>query len=285
MKMRVNKHVTRVVAGTISASILANSCTPYFEDDDSIYAINTSNQDLGKIAVPISINLKPEEAKYAAFLQKLSKDIIEHPVIAKEFSKNPELFLQRYGYNESVSLDEGLLNLVLALGDDDINRAIKLNDIKLFYNLCNEKGLLNFQSSFGESLSNEELQKKLNDMGIDVANSEDIQAIFFTIPVIYIAAVAVVAVVYAAVYDEVAVGSEYWGSVKKTNLELLTESNPILNIWTLKDKKDKTYFVVSAIVENQINDAIEIVKQKNPSYFERNSEEDLRNLLRLNLLK
>ncbi|MDR1624399.1 MAG: hypothetical protein LBS04_05440 [Tannerellaceae bacterium] len=124
------------------------------------------------------------------------------------------------------------------------------------------------------------LRNKINELGLN-ANDEEIQAFFTAI----VAVAAAVVVVYAAVYDEVAVETEYYGTVKKGNIDLITENNPILNIWTLRDKKDKTYFVVDAFMENQITEVTDIIKQRSPFCFDRNSEEYLRNLLRINLLK
>jgi hypothetical protein len=114
----------------------------------------------------------------------------------------------------------------------------------------------------------------------NVKYSEELVSLFFTVPAIAIAIAAVVVVVYFVTHDEVTVTSD---AIR--NVDAITNNNPILKIWALKGKKDKTYFVVDEFVENQINDAIDIIKQHNPSYFEKNSEENLRNLLKLNILK
>jgi stage V sporulation protein SpoVS len=282
--MKVNKYVKKVVTGTVSASILASSCVPHpdITDDDSIYGVNGFDENLGKIAVPISINLTPKGAKYIAFLQKLSEDIIRDTAIAREFSKNPESFLQKYGYNESISLEEGMLKLILALGDEDINNAIKNNDIKQFYNLCKGKDLLN-ASTFTSLVNNDEIRDKINELGLDNSAIPELQALFLAVPVLIFIAVAVFVAVAAEVLVYVHSEASTIGQAQFL-MEAVTDNNPILKIWALRDKKDKTYLVVDEFVENQINETIETIKQQIPSYFEKNSEEDLRNLLKLNIL-
>ena len=84
-------------------------------------------------------NIVGAESRYVNFLQKLANDIIKEPKIAKEFAKDPNGYLKKNGFDMNISLDEGMLNLVLALGDDDINQAISKNDLQKFYSLCKEK--------------------------------------------------------------------------------------------------------------------------------------------------
>ena len=287
--MKTNKHLTKVVTGVVSASTLASSCIPNFGGNDCIYNVNPSNDDeLGRMAIPISVELSEENVKYMAFLQKLSSDIIREPNIAKEFAKDPEKFAERYGYDAPISLDEGMLNLVLALGDEKINDAIKNNDIRLFYDLCKEKGLFKLDSNLKELINKEDAIKMLEKMGFNTSNKEEFtEAIFVNIPFICIAIAVLVAVVYAVAYDEIETeGSDKGkGKWKDSQMEALIADNPILNIWTLKNKYDKTFIVVDFIIEQQVDDIIEIIKEKSPTYFDRNSEDQVREMLKLNLSK
>jgi hypothetical protein len=279
MKKRINTKVEKIVAGTVSVSILASSCTPYHIHDDIIYEVNVPSEDIGEIAVPISITLSPAEAKYASFLQKLSQDIINDPDIAKEFAKNPDAFLKKYGYEDSISLDESMLKLVLALGDDDINEAIISNNIKLFYELCKEKKLLNESTLFQNIVIDKDTKDKLNEIGINISAETYAWAIFVPL------AVAIVAVAFIAVVAYIAAVTDMMMASSNKNIEFITENNPVLNIWALKNKKDKTYVVIEEFLENQINNIVDVVKQSSPSYFDNHSEEELRNLLKINMIK
>lgn len=281
---KINKKIEKVVASTLAVSVLNVSCSPYYQDEDALYKKdNYSGNDLGRIAIPISIGLNSEEARYLAFLQKLSSDIIENPEVAKEFSKNPDSFVKAYGYNEKVTLDEGMLKLILALGDDDINKAISLNDTKAFYELCKEKNLFSVDSKLIGLVNNEEIRKKLNDLGLNLGEggeqiSQPPKAFLVPIVAIVVAVAVVVVAVYAATHNSFTVTSKM-----NSEMERLSESNPVLNIWALKDKKDKTHIVVNELIENQINEAIDLIKKEKPSFFKNNSEEEFRALIKLNL--
>ena len=289
--MEINKNVKKAVIGTVSVSIMASACSPYFsqQDDDSLYLETNTSFDLGEVAVPITINLSKEQRDYLLFLQKLSKDIIEQPVIAKEFAKNPELFIQRYGYNEPVDLDEGMLKMVVALGDEDINRAIKSNDIKLFYNLCKEKNLLRgSKTKFNFAEPSYEMIKQLQEHGITLTE-EDIQSGIAPVGFISVFEIWVDLIYYQYVgvfTEEYAFAqTEWWGTVKKSNADLLMEENPTINIWALKDHSNDTYIIANEIIENQVDDIMDILKTEEPTILENNNEEDLRNFIKINLYK
>ena len=140
--MKTNKRLNQVVAGVVSTSLIAPSCTPYFTDGDIYEEAVIDDAALGDIAIPISLKLKPDDAKYILALQNLALDIIDNQDIAREFSNNPTLILKKYGYDGNVNLDDNLSKFVLALGDEEINNAIKAKDIKGFLSLCKEKDLL-----------------------------------------------------------------------------------------------------------------------------------------------
>ncbi|MDR3286053.1 MAG: hypothetical protein LBT27_01250 [Prevotellaceae bacterium] len=112
--MKVSKTAKQVFASTMSVAILAPSCTPLATslingDKMPIYRTQ-SYQDLGELAIPIDIKLSSENARYVNFLQKLANDIIQNPEIAKEFADNPNAYLQKNGFDMTISLDEGMLN-------------------------------------------------------------------------------------------------------------------------------------------------------------------------------
>lgn len=308
--MKTNRKITKLMSSALAVSILQSSCTQYIDkEDDFIYEKPShTNDGLGKIAIPMAIDLSKEEVDYINFLQELSNNIIKNPSVAREFSKNPTSFAKKYGYNEEINLEEGVLKLVLALGDEDINNAIKSNNVKEFYRLCKEKELLDVRMSFLNKnfhlkniSNNEDFQKQFQKMGIQ---EQEAEAFFYLIPAVAIAIAAAVAVVYVVAYDEFAVAGdqtiikdddilnervreiENSGIIEETpTRSIITEEQPILNIWALKEKRENTRLVVNTLMEEQIDETISFIREKSPSYFEKNSEEDLRNTLRLNILK
>jgi len=278
--MKKNKYVTKSVAGTVATSILINSCSPALIEDplsrdiDIIYKTNLISNDWGSIAIPISFNLQVGDANYMFFLQKLAMDIINNPQIAQRFIEDPSAFLNKYGCNIPLNLDEETLKLVLALGDSDINVAIKNNNVSLFLDLCKEKDLfISTENAFSHLYDNPEIQAKLVELGFD-----DLEIIFTPyFPIVFVAVVIAIStvVVYIVAYDEVYVAGS-------ATLNSLRGINPILTVWALKGDPDYTYVAASELVERQIEAVIDFIKRENPSYFENNSEANLRALLKMN---
>ncbi len=138
----MKKCITRITAGLIGTGVMASSCTGFYMADYQIANEELSDDGVAAIDIPLS----RKNVQYLIFLDKLGKDVIKDANIAKEFSENPQAYFQKYGYTESVDFDENMLNLILALGDEDINKAISLGDIKQVLALMREKGLLNLNS-------------------------------------------------------------------------------------------------------------------------------------------
>jgi hypothetical protein len=60
--MKTNGKLVKAVSGVVATSILTASCTQYAPIGNSIFENQSISEfDLGKIAIPISINLKGED--------------------------------------------------------------------------------------------------------------------------------------------------------------------------------------------------------------------------------
>ncbi|GHT78844.1 hypothetical protein AGMMS50262_21910 [Bacteroidia bacterium] len=281
--LKVNKHVTRVVAGAVSAGVLMPSCIPAGNYDDLLYIQDQQKRDLGQLAIPMQINLNSSQAAYIGFIQKLSEDIIKYPVIAKQFYNNPKSFMERYGYKGDINMDDDLLKLIIALGDDDINRAVKLGDAGLFIDLCSEKGLLNNRTELYASLRNQ-FDKQLSDLGLDLPPAEELQA--GVALVLIITVLVVVAIVFTVTATETSMnvsgdGEQY---AKNNMKQYITENNPVLYMWFMKQKGNDSFLLVDEYTERQVDGLILEIKGRNPKYFEKNSEMDFRNMLKLNAI-
>ena len=132
--------LTKGLLGLSSVSIIAASCSSdglWTESDENTEYLKSFG-DEGNAA--ISINLTHDEIEYLKFLDKLGKDVIKEPAVARQFASDPNAFIQQYGYKGEINLDEGMLKLVLALGDEDINTAVNQNDITTALALMQNKG-------------------------------------------------------------------------------------------------------------------------------------------------
>ena len=297
MKMkRPNKHVVRAVAATTAASMLLPMCQPF------VNSIVISEDLPARGTHAIELDLSRAELDYLRFLQRLSDDIIRNPEIAQAFVRNPQLFLEQYGFHHPIDLDENMLRLTLALGDQDINSAINAGDISLVLSLMEEKGILtDLTNSFiNFNISEEQAREILLAMGIikdDMCPNFPIDdggggggfvcipfpgvCIAVVLVVFHIAAaVTTVAAAAVAVHAYLAAHArvEVWG-VSSNGFKFLDSNSP-LRIWSLKGKPNDTYIAVDMYLENQVNKVIDLVKSHNISF----DEEKMRNFLKLNLL-
>ena len=300
--MKRKKTTNQVIAGTLAAGFLTASCTQYHIPEQEL-SNNTEmgDFDLGQIAIPISLKLNPDDAKYIMVIQKLTDDILRKPSVAKDLNLDPESVLRQYGYNGVVNLDDGLLKIVQALSDTDLVNAIKTNNFKTFLNICSEKGLLKstesiFLSSDYEQQLNSLLQHKdvnkyleenkilLKSGAIDgVNNGDDVDEIIvkawtFVIPIVV--AAAVVAVVAVAAETVFLVHS----SVSFVSATASESDFSTVDIFVLNSDHRDAFIVVDKEIEDMTNTTIDVIKTVEPNYFNTVSETETRNLIKINLV-
>lgn len=278
--MKSNKYLTKVVAGVVSASIVSSSCTGYILDDYQEITKDDLSDD-GESA--IQIELTNENLVYLEFLNKLGNDILKTPSIAEEFALNPKEYLKKYGYDKDIDLDEGMLKLILALGDKEINDAINTGDIKQFIVLLKERNLLDSYSNVRIDLS-----------GSDVSTMSEIitqEPAVFTIPIYMVAifisyaAAAYTAVVGVSVAAYLGVAVEVAGPTSTDESRFL-DNNPVFKIWQLKGDTEKTYIATDLYLEEEANKAIEAIEIYNKDAFKNKlSKEEFKNFFKLNMLK
>ena len=296
--MKTNKFVTNTVVAITSTSVVLSSCSGYFNDCDFIE--ETQLQDIGENAIEIS--LSNEDSDYLDMLNKLGNDILREPEIAKDFSKNPSKFLSKYGYEGDVDLDENMMRMVLALGDEQINAAIKNNDVGLAVKLMEEKGLL-YNTFTNLSLTDEQINRINELMKIDGENTRAgqylsrTQAVLLVVTVVYAVAAIVsqAAVAYnvalavnalAGVNAVAGFNAVYSTNVKVSSLTRLNqmsnvvENNYVLKILDLKGITDGTYIAANEYINNQVQEFMQFIKDEYPQILDKVPENELSNYLR-----
>lgn len=295
--MKKKNLLVKTVTGLTASSILASSCSGYYPEinDSNYFNLQTRGlSDEGSPALPI--DLSQDNIDYLNFLIKLANDIIKDPVIAKQFSKNPNAFIKEYGYTGEISLDEGMLKLILALGDEEINQAVNQRDMTTALALMENKGYLNNINEVKLQLTSEQIKKVYDNLGIPINNSEitDPQVAVLAVPVILYAIAAVysqAAVVYnvggvinAALAVTVVAWAEVWGP-QSNEINNLIDNNLPLKLWSLKGNEKDTYIATDKYIDNQVERAIKLTKQHNPQLLKNISEEDLARLIKYNIIK
>ena len=295
--MKKKNFLVKTVTGLTASSILASSCTGYHpEMSDSDY-LNLQTRGLSDEGSPaLLIDLSQDDIDYLKFLTKLANDIIKDSVIAKQFAKNPNDFIKEYGYTGEITLDEGMLKLILALGDEEINQAVNQRDMTTALELMENKGYLNNISEVKLQLTSEQIKKVYDNLGIPI-NDIDIsnpQIAVLAAPVIVYALAAVysqAAVVYnvggvinAAVLVTVYAWTEAWGP-QSSEINNVIDNNLPLKLWSLKGNEKDTYIATDKYIDNQVERAIKLTKQHNPQLLENISEKDLSRLIKYNIIK
>jgi hypothetical protein len=274
--MKASKRATKVFAGVISTSILTASCTQYLPGEDYVYGnIITNDSDLGEIAIPISIKLKPEDVQYINAIQKITTEIIDSPQKAKEFNKNPSYFLKKYGYGGKINFDETVLKITMAFADEEINNAIKNNDLKLFYYLCSKKEIITPSS---KSIFSDEYYKAQFE---DILENEKMVAFEDDFVLGFFAVLAAAVVVFAGIGFVLI----FLTKGKGPNSSELSDSNlGIFDVYALRAGMENTHVAVSQYVEDEVNEAISLIKEIQPDYLNHVSEMELINFLKINIV-
>ena len=292
---KIKKSKKQVIAGALAATFLTASCTQYnIPEKDFGKDTEMGDFDLGKIAIPISLKINPEDIEYILVIQRLTDDILKDPNIAKELNLNPESLLRQYGYDGVVYLDDGLLKITQALADTDLLNAIKTNDFKTYLNISAEKGLLKstesvFSKSFYEQqldflLQHKDVKRYLEDnkmilktgMNNEVADFFILYNVTFAININvttnFAFSINSVAVTYVSVMTQVSGNSISGGDLNAIDIFIINSDNP------------NTFIVVDKEIEEMTDKSIEVIKIAQPNYFETVSELETRNIIKINLL-
>ncbi len=283
--------------GLTASSVIVASCTSEAVWMDSDESNNSASQFPDDGAQAVNIQITKEDADYLKFLNDLGKDIIKEPVVAREFAKDPNAFIKQYGYNGKINLDEGMLKLILALGDEDINTAVNQNDISTTIALMESKGLLeDISNSYMKiNLSDDDIKQIYQKMGINPNNvtiGKEQGLAVFAVPIWIVAAViedaAVVynaaAAINAAVAVNVYAWIELWGEKPNDGqIDNTIMRNLPLRIWSLKGQEANTYVAADKYVTNQAQKFTKFLKEKDPMTFDKIGEKQLEQMIKLSI--
>lgn len=295
---RPGKVITNSTLAICGSSLLFASCDGYFVDTDMIDEAQLP--DIGNSA--ICIELSQEDQTYLTFLNKLGMEIIENPAIAQEFAKNPQKYIEKYGYTQNINLDESMLHYVLTLGDSDINNAVRNNDIELVIKLMRKKGLLtnNFTKI---RLSSEQLDQinhyyGFNKMKIKTrsnsGNDELVSAALVAIAWLFFIAIedaiagynlGVGINVYA--YANLKTKVNAWGAmaldVDSIVGKMALEENLSFKAITLKNPQKDTYILADKYIEMVSKDIVNSLENEAPDILQGLSNDELQQIIKYNM--
>lgn len=282
----MKKNATKLISGIISASIILSSCENNLNQQRNYFI-----SDFSEGESVINIDFNKEEIEYLKFLKKLSVDITKHPDIAKKFSESPSLFIKKYGYDKEVDLDEGMLKLILALGDEEINNAIKDNAIKKVLVLLRKKDLLS-NTYINIDISEEQKRKMLTYLGVSQSNMNEME-LTCTVAVVCIAyiwvgvasQVVAVANVAAAINAAVSLGVYAWVKAFGSNNELdILNKNPSLRIFGIKGRPIDSYIATDIYIEEEVEVWTNEIEEIFPDAFKEVSKDKFKQFMKLNIM-
>lgn len=296
---RPGKFITNTTFAICGTSLLLSSCDGYFVDDDMI---NISQQsEIGEAA--ININFSKNEQEYIAFLNKLSYEIIQDPQVAQKFAKDPQKFIERYGYNEKIDLDENMLRYVLTLGDPDLNAAIKQNDIDKIIHIMKDKNLLT--NGYNKvKLSPEEISKIKRFYGVkqsndsnkvsDIDNTQSLVAVFVALVYIFVGVVEDIVAgynvgvglnvyAYAALKTKVKVWSESPNVFEKSVKAAAIAQNLSLKAISLKNPSYNIYILADKYMEDFSKELVNGLEKEIPESLQGLSKDELQNIIKYNM--
>ncbi len=283
-KVEVKKHLESIVSGTLATSILVSSCNCYHSDN--IYEKYMPSVDIGEHLLPISISIRPNDAKYIMALQQLCMAILDDPKMAKCVYDNPETILHRYGFKGKIRLDDSVVKIILALGDDDINNAIKEKNMEKFLYLCRQKKYISDVDKV-DILSDKYYQEQLAKYEQYTATrSLDFveQEFIWVAGAIAVAVVAVVVLVgFGAGWN---VGAAYNSFVKVNRVS--TEESELRELSVIDIvpmKVEDGCLLVSEYYADITNAAIEYIRSEHPKVLEQYSEEDIKQFVYANIIQ
>lgn len=301
---RLNQKTNSAIAKTLATSVLFASCTPHV-DIEQMSNVGNNEPDLGlqkSKGVSISLSLSEETKQSLLKIAPLVQEIIDNPAVAQELSNNPRAFCINRGYDFILDLDEPVFKVIVALGNSDINNALKDNDFEKFMQLCAEMNLLeeNQKVKLNSIFKNEEEQEIFNSIAKQL-NGETIEtrSVAFWLAITVAVVVAIVLSYTVGLEEDAAPQDTSGGEQGTNNVDSLTAnlseksqvflhySNPnysILDVWALKNKKISSYQLVSGYKKFLAEQIVSYLKENKPTLFDKFSEVQILEFIKRNMI-
>lgn len=276
--MKNKKYFKRIIAGVLVPSVLLPSCSsPYFYDGMDIVSINQfTPEDRNSIAVPINLTLNSQDLKLLDFLNKLSTDMIDNPLIAKQLSDDPQVVSKAYGVQDlNINFDDEIWSIFKALGDEELHKAAVSQDIPLFLSLCEERGLI-------AEVKKSDITKYINEsvyQNEEIRAASGVMAVGVVVFVVAAGGNAVVGATAAAIYDTYT----FWSGAETRSASMKQRAPQAYQLWVLKNDKENTHIMLSEYQEKIINDCIEALYKYYPDEAKELDIVKLRQLIALNM--
>lgn len=292
---------SKFVIGTISGTILLESCTNgyylNYDVDEINETLSRTTSTIKNTALPINVQFSDEQREYLIFLQTLAHDILTNPAIAKSFISNPSEYIKSKGFAcENISIDSKLTQIILALADDEICKAIESGNISLYLNLLKDRGLLDtisiselnqlkdYTSSLNKALSldsaNQDMAVSASLFAFAAAVLVGVAAVVWAVVIEHFGAANAVGALTAIAWKVAAVTS---GAPRRNHSDTLL-STKTMKIWNLKSQDPNSmYLVADQFTSDTVDSLIEYFRENMPELYDKTDLDVLRNAIIANL--
>lgn len=293
--------LSKFVIGTISGTILLESCTNgyylNYDVDEINETLSRTTSAIKNTALPINVQFSDEQREYLLFLQTLAHDILTDTATAKSFISNPSEYIKSKGFAcENISIDSKLTQIILALADNEICKAIESGNISLYLNLLKDKGLLDtisiselnqlkdYTSSLNKALSldraNQDMTVSASLCAFAAAVLVGVAAVVWAVVIEHFGAANAVGALTAIAWKVAAVTS---GAPRRNHSDALF-STKTLRIWNLKSQDPNSmYMVADQFTSDTVDSLIEYFRENMPEVYSKTDLTVLRNAIIANL--
>lgn len=136
----------KAVALSSAASLLGTSCSGYLDPSFNEADNKTQNESQvsGTRSLPICDGLTEDEYAFIDATVRLIEDLINEKVNPSMLNKDSKTVLESYGYTGNIVMDQDLLKILCAFGNQEFVEAVKGQDIDKFFTLAQKNGLLRY---------------------------------------------------------------------------------------------------------------------------------------------
>lgn len=300
---RLNSKANSILVKSLASSILFTSCS---QDVDIEQLVDKSQEDFditNSKGVSLALTLSEDTKQALREIAPLVQEIIDNPHVAKELTEDPEAFCKKRGYNFVIDLDDAMFKVIIALGDNEINEALRNSDIEKFIQLCAEKHLLDEgQSVRINAVFQDDKEQELFNSIAEQLNGEPLTSRGVTLWAVISLVLVIAVVITYTIGTEDDAKKESPKTAHEINHSLINSpsyqqqstksaflhcSNPdysVLDVWALKNKQIANYQLVSGYKTFLAQQIVSYLKANKPQVFENFSEVQITEFLLKNMV-
>jgi|GEM_PF-4346113 len=246
----------------LAASTALYSCNSELQETECLSATDfTKDTENGFILLPINIYIGNNYSKDIAFIDSFVTNILSNHEEALAFNEDRDSILKKYKLDGiNFDKDNPEIQLLFALTDDEILKAIENNDVNTYIHLLQKKGFFQTEK-FKRMISLITTPHPYITRADDLEDSLFPVAICFLGVGIYVA-LATVAETYVMIHYGFAMYGATTEEISELITEQVTEKN-VVKLWQLRGNDTHTYDITNNLHNAIIKLATDIANINN----------------------